>query len=163
MKRAGKMNAGGMGIMSKPVTVPLSELYEMDETAWLEQMSALVAQRRFKRMDHEHLSEYLSDMARRDKREVRSRLVILMKHLLEWKFQLKKRTNSWQNTIRDQRGELAFDFKSSSLLRHAEQVLAEAYLNAVERAASETGLAKTKFPTELPWTLDEIMNQELGA
>jgi hypothetical protein len=103
--------------MSEPVTVPLSDLYELDETAWLEQMSALVAQRRFKSIDSKNLSEYLSDMARRDKREVWSRLVTLMKHLLKWNYQPKKRTNSWRNTIREQRSELTFDVKSGSLRR----------------------------------------------
>jgi hypothetical protein len=40
----------------------------------LEVMSRLVAERRFEEFDCEHLSEYLSDMARRDRREVYSRL-----------------------------------------------------------------------------------------
>ena len=149
--------------MSEPVTVPLSDLYELDETAWLEQMSALVARRRFKNIDYKNLSEYLSDMARRDKREVWSRLVTLMKHLLKWQHQPKKRTNSWRNTIDEQRDELAFDVKSGSLRRHAEEVMAEAYAKAVERAAGETGLAKAKFPAELPWTLDEILEQGLDS
>src|SRR5438067_13682360 len=136
--------------MSEPVAVPLHELYELDETAWLEQMSRLAAERRFNKMDHEHLSEYLSDMARRDKREVWSRLVTLMEHLLKWQYQPKKRTKSWRNTILEQRDELAFDFKSGSLRRHAEEILVEAYARAVERAAGATGLAKAKFPKELP-------------
>jgi len=149
--------------MSELVKVPLSELYELDETAWLEQMSRLAGQRRFNKMDHEHLSEYLSDMARRDKREVWSRLVILMKHLLKWHYQPKKRTKSWRNTIHEQRSELSFDMKSGSLRRHAGEVLGEAYAEAVERAARETGLAKAKFPAELPWTLDQVLHQELDA
>src|SRR5262245_40195193 len=93
------MKAGGERSMSEPVTVPLSELYELDETAWLEQMSKLAAERRFNKMDHEHLSEYLSDMAIRDRREVKSRLTTLLAHLLKWEFQPKKRTNSWRGTI----------------------------------------------------------------
>lgn len=147
--------------MSEPVTVPLHELYELDETAWLEQMSKLAAERRFNKMDHEHLSEYLSDMARRDKREVWSRLVILTKHLLKWHFQPSKRTKSWRNTIREQRRELSFDMKSGSLRRHAEDVMTEVYAAALEDVVGETGQARNKFPAELPWTLDEIMKQDL--
>jgi hypothetical protein len=75
--------------MSEPVAVPLSDLYELDETAWLEQMAVLVTERRFNKIDSKNLSEYLSDMARRDKREVWSRLVTLMKHLLRWQYQPK--------------------------------------------------------------------------
>jgi hypothetical protein len=50
-------------------------LYRKDETAWLETMSQLLAQRRFRELDYRHLSEYLADMAKRDKREVMSREV----------------------------------------------------------------------------------------
>src|SRR5260370_36501850 len=147
--------------MSEPVAVPLHDLYELDETAWLEQMSRLAAEGRFNKMDHEHLSEYLSDMARRDKREVWSGLVILVAHLLKWHYQPGNRTKSWRKTIREQRDELAFDFKSGSLRRHAEEILVEVYAKAVEQAADETGLAKARFPAELPWTLDEVLNQEI--
>lgn len=59
--------------MAEPAAETLSSLYEQDETVWLEQMSSLIAQRRFEAVDGEHLAEYLSDMAERDKREVLSR------------------------------------------------------------------------------------------
>jgi hypothetical protein len=149
--------------MSEPATVPLHDLYELDETAWLEQMSELVAEKRFNKLDHRNLSEYLSDMARRDKREVRTRLIILMQHLLKWHYQPRKRTTSWRNTIREQRSELKFDSKSGSLRRYADDVLAEAYAEAVERAADESHLSPTKFPTDLPWTFDQLLNQKLDA
>jgi hypothetical protein len=66
-------------------------LYEQDETAWLEQTANLVAQQLFGEIDHEHLSQCLSDMARRDKREVSSRLVILISYLLKWEHQPEQR------------------------------------------------------------------------
>ena len=52
----------------------LTVLYEQDETAWLEAMAELVAQRRYAELDHLHLSEFLADQAKRDRREVFSRL-----------------------------------------------------------------------------------------
>ena len=45
------------------VQIPLSELYHEDETAWLEAMSSLVAERRHGELDHQHLGEFLSDMS----------------------------------------------------------------------------------------------------
>ena len=62
---------------------PLSALYQTDETAWLETMSRLAAERRFEEFDCEHLSKYVNDMARRDRREVVSRMVVLMIHMLK--------------------------------------------------------------------------------
>ena len=50
--------------------VDLAELYRTDETAWLERMSALAADGDAAAMDLPNLGEYLSDMAKRDKREL---------------------------------------------------------------------------------------------
>ena len=79
---------------------PLSLLYEADETAWLEAMSELVAQRRYAELDHAHLGEYLADMAKRDRREVFSRLVVLLSHLLKWQHQPENCSGSWRGTLR---------------------------------------------------------------
>src|SRR5437667_12763961 len=77
--------------MATAEALDLSLLYERDETAWLEVMSALAASGRFAEMDYRHLSEYLADMARRDRREVFSRLVVLLSHLLKWDHQPERR------------------------------------------------------------------------
>ncbi len=146
--------------MSERITPSLPLLYEEDETAWLEEMASLVAQRRFEELDHDHLSEYLSDMARRDKREVVSRLVLLITHLLKWEHQPEQRSNSWRGTIISQRGELRDLLESGTLRRHAGEVLAQAYKRAVEQAAAETGLAEKVFPSECSLSLEEVLAQE---
>ena len=143
--------------MPEQTTLSPPSLYEQDETAWLEQTASLVAQRRFDEIDREHLSEYLADMARRDKREVLSRLVVLLTHLLKWDHQPDHRSNSWLGTIVTQRRELRQLLESGSLRVHARDVLSQAYQHALEQAAAETGLELILFPTECPWTLDDLM------
>ena len=91
--------------MATTQAVDLSVLYEQDETAWLEAMAALAADGRYAEMDHLHLSDYLADMAKRDRREVFSRLVVLLSDLLKWEHQPERRTGSWRGTIREQRRE----------------------------------------------------------
>ena len=59
----------------------LAALYEADETAWLEAIADLVRRGRLDQLDTGTLVEYLADMARRDRREVYSRLVVLLAHL----------------------------------------------------------------------------------
>src|SRR5208282_1084811 len=105
----------------------LSALYEQDETAWLDIMSELVAHGRFAELDCQHLSEYLSDMARRDRREVFSRLVLLMTHWLKWQHQPQNRTGSWRGTIRTQRRDLRKLLESGTLRNNAQSVFDEAY------------------------------------
>lgn len=127
-------------------SLPLDQMYEADETAWLEIMAELVEQGRFDEMDTLHLSEYLTDMAIRDRREVRSRLLVLLVHLLKWDHQPEKRAGSWQATILHQRVELRELLESRTLLNHANEILFDAYSDAIDVAVAETGLARTAFP-----------------
>jgi hypothetical protein len=143
--------------MAEQAAAPLPTLYEHDETAWLEKTAALVAQRRFGEIDHENLSEYLSDMARRDKREVLSRLVTLLTHLLKWEHQPHGRSNSGRGTIVEQRRELGHLLESGTLRRYAGEVLGRAYREAVTQAAAETGLPEETFPAASALSLDEVL------
>ena len=141
--------------------VPLHELYEIDETAWLERTAELVAQQSWDEIDHEHLIEYLTDMAKRDRREVVSRLIMLLAHWLKWDYQPQRRTKSWQRTLFDQQSELEQIFESQTLKRHGLEAFATAYGRAVKKAAIETGLSATAFPAEPPWSLDEIVSRQV--
>jgi hypothetical protein len=49
-----------------------TDLYETDETAWLEAMAELIELGRLGELDYPHLGEYLADMARRDRRRLRA-------------------------------------------------------------------------------------------
>jgi len=105
----------------------LPQLYEADETAWLEAMSQLIGEGRFQDLDFAHLGEYLADMARRDKREVVSRLSVLIAHRLKWDHQPRRRSRSWRTTIEVQRQELAGLLESGTLRNHAVESLPKAF------------------------------------
>ena len=143
--------------MSTTKTLPLSVLFERDETAWLEIMAHLAAEGRYTEMDHANLSEYLADMAKRDRREVSSRLVTLLTHLLKWEHQPDRRSGSWQGTILEQRRELRKLLESGTLHNHALAVLAEAYADARKQAAAETGLSRGTFPVDCAWDLESLL------
>src|SRR6266849_2136962 len=143
--------------MATAQALDLSVLYERDETAWLEAMSALAAGGRFAEMDYPHLSEYLADMAKRDRREVFSRLVVLLSHLLKWEHQPERRSGSWRGTIREQRRELRQLLESGTLRNHAEAVLADAYAEARRQAADEAELSVDAFPAEDQRSLEELL------
>jgi len=137
--------------------LPLSVMFEQDETAWLEAMSALAAQGRYREMDHSNLCEYLADMAKRDRREVSSRLVQLLIHLLKWKHQPDRRSGSWKGTILEQRRELRKLLESGTLYNHALAVLAEAYDDARLQAAAESSLPLETFEAECGWDLERLV------
>jgi uncharacterized protein DUF29 len=134
----------------------LALLYEQDETAWLEAMAELLAHRRCEELDYLHLSEYLTDMAERDRREVFSRLVVLLTHLLKWQVQRDNRT-----AIRAQRRELRQLLESGTLRNHALAVLADTYAEARRQAADETELPLDRFAEKCAWDLDELLSEDL--
>src|SRR5882724_3211235 len=114
--------------------LPPSGLYEQDETAWLEAMSELIRLGRLDEVDYPNLADYLADMARRDRREVESRLTVLLTHALKWAHQPDHRSGSWRGTIIEQRQELEGLVSRGVLRNHAEAVLADTYRKAIERA-----------------------------
>jgi hypothetical protein len=143
--------------MTTAEELKLEALFERDETAWLEAMAALAAEGRVLELDAANLAEYLADMARRDRREVFSRLVVLLTHLLKWDHQPDGRGGSWRGTIREQRRELRQLLESGTLRNHAETVLADAYAEARRQAADESGLELSTFPADNSRTLDDIL------
>ena len=136
---------------------PLAPLHEADETAWLERSAELLRARRFDDLDPDTLAEYLTDMAIRDRREVYSRLVVLLTHLLKWEHQPTHRGGSWLATILEQQRELRQLMEAGTLRNHAAVVLADAYVDARKEAAAQTGLPRTTFPETNGWGIEEVM------
>jgi hypothetical protein len=143
--------------MVQPTPQALAAMHEADETAWLEQTADLVRAGRFEHVDATSLAEYLNDMAKRDRREVFSRLVVLLAHLLKWEHQPDRRSGSWQATILEQQRELRQLLESGTLRNHATAVLAGAYADARKQAAAETGLTRAAFPEQCGWTVDAAL------
>ena len=148
-------------MVQRGIPVPLAQLYHEDETAWLEEMARLVAERRFEDLDAVHLEEFLSDMARRDKREVLSRLTTLLVHLLKWVHQPAQRSGGRASTIIEQRARLLKRIQESPSLRgYPGEVLDEEYAIAREKAAAETGLRAGTFPKTCPYTIDQVLDPD---
>jgi hypothetical protein len=82
-------------------------------------------------------------------------------HLLKYKYQPEKRSNSWRYTIIEHRLRLHKAFKHSpSLKRYFLQEFADCYLNARKLASAETGLAIATFPIESPFTAEQTLDEE---
>jgi hypothetical protein len=147
----------GNSKMSSP-TSTVSDLYLEDETAWLELMAERIKAGELRDLDYSNLGEYLADMAKRDRREVESRLIVLLIHILKWEYQPDQRTRSWSGSILEQGDELTSHADRGVLRLHAEAYLPEAYRKAVRRAAAETGLPVSTFPSDCKYTLAEILD-----
>ncbi len=137
---------------------PLSQLYEQDFVAWLEETARLLREGRWDQVDVEHMVEEVEGMANRDRRELMSRLRALILHLLKWRCQPEKRSGSWRSTVIEQRSRLEGLLEQSpSLKRTLPEMAGQVYPAAVQRASGETGLPVKSFPPECPFSVDEIL------
>jgi hypothetical protein len=133
-------------------------LYEADEHEWIAAQIAALRSGRLDLLDRVHLEEYLTDMTIRDRRELKSRLTVLLIHLLKLRVQPARLTNSWVKTILEQQREiLSIIEEIPSLGRQADAVMKAAYPAALHSAVRETGLPASRFPGDLPWSLTEAL------
>ena len=134
--------------------------YDRDFYAWINQNVSLLREGRLSEIDAEHIAEELESMGKRDRRQLRSRLQVLLMHLLKWQYQPEKQSQSWLRTIEHQRDEIeALLLDSPSLRRELPEALAIIYPKALRDACQETGLPKTAFPSSSPFTIEEILDQ----
>jgi Domain of unknown function DUF29 len=143
------------------MTTAITSLYEQDFYLWLQTNINLLKEGKFAEIDLENLLEELESMGRSDKNALKSNLRVLLMHLLKYKYQPEKRTNSWHYTIIEHRIRLGDTFKTSpSLYRFFEDIFNESYQNARKLAAGETGLSIAIFPPESPFTGEEVLNPD---
>lgn len=131
--------------------------YEQDFYLWINKNIELLKQGRFAELDIDILIDELDNMAKRDRRELISRLMILIAHLLKWEFQPEQRSGSWRGSIREQRIKIAQQLEDSpSLKNQIPTSISKAYPNAL--AVDETGFAETTFPTTYPYSIEQLLD-----
>ncbi|NVD71350.1 DUF29 domain-containing protein [Duganella sp. BJB1802] len=139
----------------------MGTLYDDDIIAWSEQQAALLRAGRWELLDHYNIAEEIEDVGHREKKELRSRLVVLLAHLLKWQFQASHRGPSWVHSISTQRvaiDDAVEDCPSLQTLLDDPQWLATAYRRAVRDAQAQTQLKV--FPTELPWRMEQVLSPD---
>jgi len=135
--------------------------YAQDFYGWTQEQAALLRAGRLSELDVGNLLEEVEAMGRGERKELASRLEVLLTHLLKWRFQPARRGNSWRSTIKEQRKRIADHVaENPSLLASLEEIFAKAYGYAVDAAERETGLDANTFPTECPWTFAETINED---
>ncbi|MGL5032995.1 MAG: DUF29 domain-containing protein, partial [Microcystaceae cyanobacterium] len=112
-------------------------------------------------LDLENLIEEIQSMGRSDKREIKTRLIVLIMHLLKCKYQSKKQTTSWIATINEQRRQIKVVLEDSpSLKPYIQNEIEDCYQDARKDAEKETKLSIKIFPLECPFTLNQILNSD---
>jgi len=134
--------------------------YDEDFYAWTQEQARLLRSGDVRSIDIENVAEEIESMGRSDRRELESRLTVLLAHLLKWQFQPAQRSTSWQRIILEQRRRIAKLLQESpSLAELRDKALVGAYSDAREDAALEAGLAIEALPQTCPYAIDQVLNR----
>ena len=135
-----------------------NSLYDQDFFAWSNQQAALLRAGKLSQADIGNIAEEIESMGKSEKRELISRLRILLLHLLKWQFQPKGRNSNWSASIKIQRLDLEEHLKDNpSLQAILPEAVEIAFRGAVIEAAEETKLPDSTFPQFCPYSFKQMM------
>jgi hypothetical protein len=135
--------------------------YETDFYAWAAQQAAALRAKDWAALDLAHLAEEVEDLRKTERRGVQSQLRLILSHLLKWRHQPDKRTESWRATIANGRVLVQEALEDlPSLARELPALATAAYPRARRDAAKETGLPLTTFPEACPWPIAQVLDED---
>jgi hypothetical protein len=138
-----------------------SSLYELDYQQWLDTTVNDLINGNFEQINVECLVAELESIGKSEKSALDSNLVILLMHLLKYKYQPQKQSDSWRNSIVEHRRRILRSFKHSpSLKRYFDQVFDECYQDARQDAKTETQLPLITFPEICDFSLEEVLDPD---
>ena len=135
--------------------------YDDDVILWAEEQARLLRAGRFAELDIEHIADEIEDVGKSEKRELASRIAVLLAHLIKWQFQPARRGSSLRKTISLQRRQVEAALKATPslkvTLRDPNWQLV-AWGDALLQAIRETGLED--LPEACPWSMDDARNPD---
>ncbi|MBZ8178946.1 DUF29 domain-containing protein [Oscillatoria salina] len=138
-----------------------SLLYNTDYLAWLAEQINYLKDKRLENLDCDYLISELEGIGKSDRRSLASNLMVLLAHLLKWKYQPEKLCGSGLGSIKEHRRRcLKILDDSPSLRNYLVTILEECYADARDLAATETELSLAIFPVNCPFEIEEILNPD---
>jgi len=94
-------------------------LYEQDFLLWTEATVAQLKARDFEHLDLENLIEEIDALGRSQRKELKSRLLVLLEHLLKRLYVLSPDNyRGWETTIEEQRRQIELELEDSPSLKN---------------------------------------------
>ncbi|TNH10909.1 DUF29 domain-containing protein [Testudinibacter sp. TR-2022] len=137
--------------------------YNEDFYGWVNEQARLLKSGALNQLDLENLVEEIECMGRSELSALRSRLRVLIAHLLKWKYQPVLQSTSWRLTIDVQRediGDLLVVSPSLKYKMKQDAFVEQVWGAAIRFASKETGHSVNSFPASPIWTLDEILDPD---
>ena len=140
----------------------LKSLYETDYALWLDRTIADLKDRKLDSIDWENLIEEVEDLSRRERHELRSRLITLFEHLLKRCYvNYPNNYGGWEETIfRTQRDIQNLLEDSPSLKNYFQLILIKCYQDARTILTKNRDYIGFSFPKDncFPTDPDRLLN-----
>jgi hypothetical protein len=140
-----------------------STLYEKDILLWVEDTVSKFKKHDFENLDIKNLIEEVESLGISQKKELISRLMVLLEHLLKRLYvDSPYDYNGWERTIRNQRAEIDLLISQvPSLQSRWEISFNDAWKRALLKVKKE--YQKVSFPEECPFeqTIETILNEDI--
>lgn len=141
-------------------------LYDQDFLEWTQQQAEYLRKGCWAGLDVENLVEELEALGRSEQKELGSYLQVLLMHMLKCQYQPERRTKSWDNTLsncRDKIQDCLEDTPSLQRFLQNSEWVEKYYRRACRDAAKETNKAVETFPTECPYTIEQILDSDFSV
>jgi hypothetical protein len=133
--------------------------YDTDFYAWTQEQARLLLQKDCHGLDWANLAEEIASLGKQQKQELRSRLGILIGHLLKWDYQSDRRSQSWRATIRLQRDEVGDILQENpSLKPYLAEAIEKGFRKGCNLFIEETSLDFEILPRSCPYTIAQLLD-----
>lgn len=134
--------------------------YDRDFYSWSLEQARLVREGRWSTVDRENVAEEIESLGREQFDKLESAIRVLMLHMLKWDHQPRRRSRSWMLSIKAQRIALNQVLDDNPGLKpRIGEAMARAYRRGRVEAARETGLDEERFPTQCPYSWDDVVSR----
>ena len=148
-----------MAELKMPVRRQVS--YDNDFHAWTHDQATRLRRDRPATVDWENLAEEIESLGRSDKRALGSDLKVVLEHLLKWRYQPEKRSESWSESIEEHRDRIARIIADSpSLAGWPAEILATEYSRARRKALKDTKLPPSAIPVKSPFAVEQALDPD---
>jgi hypothetical protein len=134
--------------------------YDEDVSAWAFEQARFLRERRFDRLDTEHVADEIDDVAKAELREFPKQVSVLLAYLLVWHYLPDERTGSRSAMIEARRLGVAEILDDSPSLRaRIDEPRTFQFIWADALAQATTENEHDSFPSECPWAINDVLSE----